>query len=647
MAVREPLTQVIGRAGEQVKRRTRVRRPSSAEGRDAYHVMVAVGEERQLVPLASFGCALARSREGRMTLVTVTPDGTRPPWLKVPPSCADVPVDVLVLRQMKAPGQDLAHLVNQKPPDLLVIGWRGEPKRGRYLLGRTLDPVLRNVLCDVAVVRSDFARTPRNVLVPTAGGPNAARALEIALSLGSDVQITALYVAQRSLGQPEVILGRERLRAAVAPWEGQSLIQRRVVQAHDIVRGILGEANSGRYDLLLIGASNESAVDRALFGNVPQTVAVDSPIPTVVIRRQAETVQRRLRHAWWRVWRFFPTISTAEQVEVYKRIHRGARPGVDFFIMISLSAALAAIGLLMDSSTVIIGAMVVAPLMSALLALGLGVTMGNLRMIRMALGSVLKGAFLAILVGLLVGTSMPKAAPTGEVLARSHPSIVDLVVALLSGMAGAYAICRRDILAALVGVAIAAAVVPPLATVGIGISMGSAQIAGGALLLFLTNLIAISATGGLVFLAFGFQPEPSESERSRVFHRGLLSTLFLVLVVALPLIWLTWRSVQQTSLQRAITDVLTSEVPQRYVEVTEWHICEREGETFCLEITARVDHVVTEEETAALQRRLAARLKRPVSLHVIAIPVQYFHIQVSPSATVPMTKSTNSAALQP
>ncbi len=596
-----------------------------------YTVMVAVGEEKQLAPLAGFGCALARSKAGRVTLVTVTPDGVRPPWLEIPSSCQDVPVDVLVLRRRQAPGRDLVHVVNQNMPDILVIGWRGRPTRGRYLLGQTLDPVLRDVLCDVAVVRSDATHTPRSILVPTAGGPNAEKALEIAFSLGTDVQVTALYVARRSLGQPEVIIGRERLRAAAAPWKGDDRLRLRVVQAHSVVRGILGEANSGRYDLLLIGASNESAMDRALFGNVPQAVAVESPIATVVIRRQAETVQRRLRHAWWRVWRFFPTISTAEQVDVYKRIHRGARPGVDFLVMISLSAALAAIGLLMDSSTVIIGAMVVAPLMSALLALGLGVSMGNLRMIRMALGAILKGAFLAVLVGFLVGMMMPAASPTGEVLARSHPSIVDLIVALLSGLAGAYAICRRDISAALVGVAIAAAVVPPLATIGIGIALANAEITSGALLLFLTNLIAISAAGGLVFLAFGFHPEPGETERARVLHRGLRDALFLLLVITIPLVWLTWRSVQQTTLQRAVASVLATEVSSGRMEVVDWRLCAEQRDALCLEIVARVDHRVSEAEMEALQHRLASRLSRPVSLHVSVIPVQQFHIRVAPA----------------
>ncbi|MCD6291130.1 MAG: DUF389 domain-containing protein [Anaerolineae bacterium] len=596
-----------------------------------YHVVVAVGSERQLRPLMSFGCAVALARRGRVTLVTVTPDGEHPAWLQIPSFCQGVPVDVVVVRQMQAPGRDIVHMVNQELPDLLVIGWRGRPTRGRHLLGRTLDPVLQDVLCDVAVARADVAEGYRSILVPTAGGPNAARAIEVALSLGADVQVTALYVARRSLGQPEVALGRERLREALSPWAGDVRLRSRVVQAYSVVRGILGEANSGRYDLLLIGATNEGTLDRVLFGNVPLTVAVESPIPAVVIKHQAVSVHHYLRHAWWRVLRVFPTISTAEQADAYRRIHRGARPDVDFFVMIGLSAALAAVGLLMNSPAVIIGAMLVAPLMSAILALGLGVTMGNLRMIRMAAEATLKGMVLAILVGVLIGLVVPGASRTGEMLARASPSVLDLIVALISGMAGAYAVCRSDVSAALVGVAISAAVVPPLATVGLAMSMLDVTMASGALLLFLTNLVAISAGGGLMFLVFGFQPEPGEAQRSYVFRSGLAGIVILLAAVAVPLAWLTLRSAQEAALRRAVMEALQVEAARDSVEVVEWHMRKGPDDTLQLWAVIRSDHEIGSDELLVLQQRLGARLKHPVRLHLGVIPVHYLEVVVPTS----------------
>ena len=202
------------------------------------HVMAAVGAESQLAPLLGVGCALAAAREGRVTIVSVTTSGQRPAWLDVPETCGGVPVGVLVVAGQD-PGAEILAVARKDPPDLILVGWSGARGRGRYLLGTTLDPVVQNSPCDVAVVRAE-ARTGsldqapgavERVLVPTAGGPNAELAIDLALTLSAEAQITALSVAREAQGEVAQTLRRQRLDEILEPWADEPRVQGKVVSS--------------------------------------------------------------------------------------------------------------------------------------------------------------------------------------------------------------------------------------------------------------------------------------------------------------------------------------------------------------------------------------------------------------------------------
>ena len=117
-----------------------------------YHVVAAVGDPTQLAPLLAASCALARANNGQVTLLSVTPDGQRPDWLVVPEICYGAPVKISMRLGRHAGGAILAAM-REDPPDLLMLGWSGAPGRGQYLLGSTLDPLVKQVPCDIAVLR--------------------------------------------------------------------------------------------------------------------------------------------------------------------------------------------------------------------------------------------------------------------------------------------------------------------------------------------------------------------------------------------------------------------------------------------------------------------------------------------------------------
>ncbi len=218
-------------------------------------------------------------------------------------------------------------------------------------------------------------------------------------------------------------------------------------------------------------------------------------------------------------------------------IQKPQRWELRFGVMLSLSVVIAVMGLQLDSPAIVIGAMLLAPLMQPVLAsagclaLGLLGKAGSsiVRVIIATLGSVLIAYVLAAILPEQVGF-------TTEILSRTRPDGRDLIVALAAGAAGAYATVREDASASLPGVAVAVALVPPVATLGITLQAGDFERAWGSLLLYSTNLVAIVLVGVLVFVVTGFvPPQRLEANRARVIL-SILAMVALVSVVGWPLV---------------------------------------------------------------------------------------------------------------
>ncbi len=598
-----------------------------------YRVMVAIRDERDVHGLLPCACALVRARHGQLLAITVTRDGERPPWLKLPQHCEGIDIHILVKQGRNVAEQVLA-AVDELNPTLLILGWRGQESRGRYLLGRTLDPVIQRTPCEVMVIRGQCPASPRRILIPASGGPNAPRALDVALAMAPEAEIILLYVAKRKLGQAEVLLGRERLDAIRRAHPQAERIRPLVIQADAIAEGILHEATRG-YDLLVMGAANENAIDRFLFGDFPQAMMRHAPIPTIVFRRRLSNLGSLNRRLWMRLFDLVPTLTTQEQAEVYKSIRKGSRSNADFVVMITLASAIAAFGLLLDSPAVIIGAMLIAPLMTAILGMGLSIVLGDPKFFWRALNTTMQGAALAVLTGFGVGLLMPGASPTHEMLSRSYPTLLDLAVALAAGAAAAYAASRRDVSAALAGVAIAAALDPPLATVGLGAALRDWKVGGGAALLFITNMVAIVAAGGLMFIWLGFRPAPGDLSRTAVLRRGLWTVTLLLLLVSIPLTMLTRRSLTQSRLNRRLETILTQEVSALHgAELVRWEMSGTDDTgTLYLDLTVRTAGKISYTEARALQEAVARDLGRPVALSLEQVPTTRLRAYIPPTPT--------------
>jgi uncharacterized hydrophobic protein (TIGR00271 family) len=177
-----------------------------------------------------------------------------------------------------------------------------------------------------------------------------------------------------------------------------------------------------------------------------------------------------------------------------------------FWILLVLSSVIAAAGVVGDSTATVIGAMIVAPLMTPILGSMLAVVTGDKANLLRSVALVVAGAATAIGIGYLVGLMVVNevvASTNSQVAGRVSPRLIDLIAALATGMVGSVALARRDIADTLPGVAIAISLVPPLSVVGLTLESGAADEAQGALILFITNVTAILATGTIVMGLYG------------------------------------------------------------------------------------------------------------------------------------------------
>ncbi|MCB0230096.1 MAG: TIGR00341 family protein, partial [Anaerolineae bacterium] len=410
------------------------------------------------------------------------------------------------------------------------------------------------------------------------------------------------------------------VRSTFAGLEGADRVDVRVVHNTKPIATILVDEASEGYDLVMLGASNEGMLDNILFGNVPERVAAEAPIPTIMVRAAQPAREAFLRLLWGRVQEYAPVLNREDQILLFRNLRRGARANVNYFVLIVLSAIIATLGLWQNSAAVIIGAMLVAPLMTPILATSLGVVMGEPRTIRVAAESTLKGVVLGIAIALFIALILPGEKIGSEILARTQPSLLDMAVALASGAAGAYALARKEVSAALPGVAIAAALMPPLCTVGIGLAIFSGPIAGGAFLLFTTNLIAIIVAGTAVFLVLGVRPRDDE-EREQNFRRGLIVGIVMLLVVSMALALPTLRQRLNLGQPTSVSGIMTGLAKAEGVEVITVDTTQVEGVTRVVARISAPAGQINSKIVDAWSRELAARQGSPVDLTVEIVPL--------------------------
>ena len=619
-------------------------------------ILLSVAHPGRAAGLAAFAAALAAA-EGRPVLVL---NVQRPMGDETPPDTPDDPsqwpavtqaLEALaeagthcgwLVCQANDVGWAIRDVATQARANTVVLGWRGKMGSADGTVSNAmLKHVLQDPLADVVVVGGATPQRFDRILAPYASGPHSEMALKIGLDLARNnknptpqpgAPLTALHVVADPTAGP----GKGAIQALKHALNGldPSLVEAIESVNDDPVAGILEEMERG-YDLVIMGTSREEVIDQVLFGVLPQRVADESEAPVIVVRKHMRLAPRLTRRAWHLAFEALPTLTPHEQAEVSAAIRKGATAQVDFYMMISLSTIIAALGLLLNSPAVIIGAMLVAPLMSAIIGMALGIVHGDMSLLHKSARTSLAGVGTAVLIGLVTGWLVPNASATSEVMARTQPNLLDLFVALAAGAAGAYALCRKEVAASLAGVAIAVALVPPLATIGITLALQQWQLAAGATLLFATNLVAIAASGAIVFLLLGFAPPETHKQRRLMFWRSLWGITALLVAIALILGVLTWQSLRQVNLDRTLEAAIAARLDERFgADLVESSYTTDASGVLHIYATVRSVRLIPESDVLALQQELVDRLGRPAALDLTVLP------SIELPAVAPSTETT-------
>ncbi|MEO6365918.1 MAG: DUF389 domain-containing protein, partial [Luteimonas sp.] len=202
---------------------------------------------------------------------------------------------------------------------------------------------------------------------------------------------------------------------------------------------------------------------------------------------------------WWRK----SIVGSVEHEKVVARIVEDSGWSPRYAFMTMMSAGIAVLGLLLSSPAVVIGAMLISPLMSPILGLGFSLALFDFAEMRRSLTALTVGSAAAVSFTVLIVMASPLKDTTAEILARTRPSLFDLLVALFAALAGTFAIIRGRG-ETIVGVAIATALMPPLAVMGYGLATWNMPVLAGSAALFVTNFVTIALSAMILARLYGF-----------------------------------------------------------------------------------------------------------------------------------------------
>jgi len=224
----------------------------------------------------------------------------------------------------------------------------------------------------------------------------------------------------------------------------------------------------------------------------------------------------------------FSHASQEQYTNLFRNLREESKLSTSFMVLLILSTMIATFGLFINSSSVVIGAMLLAPLMQPIVSLSMGVLRQDSDLEFNGAKTIFWGVLAVLLTAALISLFTPVERLTTEMAGRLSPTILDLFVAIASGAAAAYAKNNEKIIGSLAGVAIAVALVPPLAVSGIGLGWGNWHMFSMAFLLFITNLVGIVLSAAFTFVILGFSP-------LRIAKKGIMIWMTIVALVTIPL----------------------------------------------------------------------------------------------------------------
>lgn len=293
---------------------------------------------------------------------------------------------------------------------------------------------------------------------------------------------------------------------------------------------------------------------------------------------------------------------------VRARLDIEARPNFPYVALAGAACAIGTFGLLENSVAIIIGAMLIAPLMGPIVGFAFAIVTGSVALVRRSGAAIVLGAALSVALSALLAFVVGLPTPGSEILSRSQPNLLDLGVALAAGSISGYGRIQSRVAETIGGTAIAVALMPPLCVVGIGIALGRGELAGGASLLFATNLFGITLACGAVFAMAGLATHHARG--------GLIMSAVLAAAVAVPLAAQTARLLEQSQLEATLRGALLHDTQTfRRVQLVSTSI-DWFARPAAVRLLVRTPQPITPTQVRYLQAFAQDRLHRDVQLTV-------------------------------
>jgi uncharacterized hydrophobic protein (TIGR00271 family) len=319
------------------------------------------------------------------------------------------------------------------------------------------------------------------------------------------------------------------------------------------------------------------------------------------------------QQAWWRALTEIGSVTPERRGVVLQDIREGSNPTAIYYALLGVSELIAGFALIVDSDATLIGANVVAPLMTPIFGVSLGLMRGELRLLSRALRAEFGGAAFGVALCFALGSMPFMGEPSEALLAQTRPTLIDLFVASLAGFAGVLAMIDERISPALPGVAIATALNPPIAAIGLCLACGAYQGAWGAFVLFFANVLAILVVGAVLFLVAGFVTRAEIGSWRGLVRRFSAALVGLVLVTGLLSTYL-YRLVQRLRTESTINAVLDGALarePNTALVKVEFS----RGEAgIAVVSTVNTPRVLDPERVKRMEEELRERLGEPVRL---------------------------------
>ncbi|MEN9811072.1 MAG: hypothetical protein RLZZ488_2639 [Pseudomonadota bacterium] len=261
--------------------------------------------------------------------------------------------------------------------------------------------------------------------------------------------------------------------------------------------------------------------------------------------------------------------SLAADMGTYEEIDQQIKSSIELkganAVTLILAIFIASVGLNVNSSAVIIGAMLVSPLMGPISGVGYGVAVYDFFLIRKSLLNLAVATGVSLITSTVYFSITPLTGEQSELLARTSPSVWDVVIAILGGLAGAIGSTRKEKSNVVPGVAIATALMPPLCTAGFGIASGNFEFFGGALYLFFINSVFIAVAYAVVI---NLLRVPHKTFVDKFVEQRVRRTLFaIVAITALPSLYLAYHLVRGEIFKNAARDFVQKEIRSSFVQV--------------------------------------------------------------------------------